>query len=71
MRVSINSQAHIALNSQDAAIDKILFQHSTFGNQRFLAQIGIGSMSHAKIMQAIELPGSHVAPLMCEVIGEA
>ena len=117
MHVSINSQAHIALNSQTAAdeffpayadvmtriggergwppttrqqyeaartkrgalfvgspqqiVDKILFQHSIFGHQRFLAQIGIGSMSHAKIMQAIELLGSHVAPAVRKAIGES
>ena len=116
MHVSINSQAHIALNSRDAAneffpaysevmsrigrergwppttraqydaartkrgalfvgipqeiVDKILFQHGIFGHQRFLAQIGIGSMPHAKIMQAIELLGSHVAPAVRNAIGE-
>jgi probable LLM family oxidoreductase len=112
--VSINSQAHIARDSQRAAdeffpayaevmgrigqergwqpgtraqyeasrsprgalfvgspqqiIDKILFQHSIFGHQRFLAQIGIGTVSHANIMSAIELLGTQVAPAVRKAI---
>jgi probable LLM family oxidoreductase len=43
-------------------IDKILFQHSLFGHQRFMAQLDVGSVPHDKLMRAIELLGSEVAP---------
>ena len=43
-------------------IDKILFQHELFGHQRFLMQMTVGTMPHAKVMRSIELFGSVVAP---------
>ena len=43
---------------------KIVAQHKTFGNDRFLLQMAIGTMPHAKIMKAIELYGSKVAPMV-------
>jgi probable LLM family oxidoreductase len=42
--------------------EKILFQHEIFGHQRFLLQITVGSLPHAKVMRAIELYGTEVAP---------
>ena len=42
--------------------DKILFEHELFGHQRFLMQMSVGTMPHAKIMRSIELFGSEVAP---------
>ena len=33
-----------------------------FGHQRFLAQMSVGTMSHAKVMRSIELLGTEVAP---------
>ena len=35
-----------------------------FGNDRFLLQMAIGTMPHAKLMKAIELYGTKVAPLV-------
>ena len=43
-------------------IDKILFEHELFGHQRFLMQMTVGTMPHAKVMRSIELFGSVVAP---------
>ncbi len=43
-------------------IDKILFEHSLFGHQRFLMQMSVGTMPHDKIMRSIELLGTEVAP---------
>jgi probable LLM family oxidoreductase len=45
-------------------IDKILFQHELFGHQRLLLQLGIGTIAHAKVMRAIELFGTEVAPVV-------
>lgn len=50
------------VGSPQEIIDKILFQHSIFGHQRFLMQLGMGTMTHAQTMRSIELFGSHVAP---------
>jgi probable LLM family oxidoreductase len=49
-------------------IDKILFQHQIFGHQRLLLQLGIGTIPHAKMMRAIELLGTQVAPVVREEI---
>jgi probable LLM family oxidoreductase len=43
-------------------IDKILFEHQLFGNTRFLLQLSVGTMPHAKMLKAIELLGTVVAP---------
>lgn len=43
-------------------VEKILFQHEIFGHQRMLLQLGIGTIEHKKVMRAIELLGTEVAP---------
>lgn len=43
-------------------IDKILFEHELFDNQRFLLQLTVGTMPHRKVLHAIELLGTVVAP---------
>ena len=45
-------------------IEKILFQHEIFGHQRLLLQLGIGTIEHSKVMRAIELLGTEVAPVV-------
>ena len=49
-------------------IEKILFQHEIFGHQRLLLQLGVGTIEHAKVMRAIELLGTQVAPVVREEI---
>jgi probable LLM family oxidoreductase len=44
--------------------EKIVAQHKIFGNDRFLLQMAIGLMPHDKIMKAIELYGTRVAPIV-------
>ncbi len=53
-----------------AIVEKILFQHELFGHQRCLLQLGVGTMEHAKVMQAIELLGTQVAPLVRQEIAQ-
>ena len=50
------------VGSPQQVIDKILFERELFGNDRFLLQLTVGSMPHAKVMHAIELLGGVVAP---------
>jgi probable LLM family oxidoreductase len=52
----------------EQVVEKILFQHEIFRHQRFLLQITVGSMPHAKVMRAIELYGTEVAPAVREEV---
>lgn len=42
--------------------EKILYERELFGMQRFLIQFSVGTLPHQKIMTAIELYGTRVAP---------
>jgi len=52
----------LVLGSPAEVTEKILYEHELFGHDRFLAQIGIGALPHDRIMRAIELFGTEVAP---------
>ncbi len=52
------------VGNPDEVIEKILFQHKIFKHQRFLIQLGIGSIPHDKMMRAVELLGTKVAPVV-------
>ena len=52
------------VGNPDEIIEKILFQHKIFGHQRLLLQLGVGTMPHAKMLRAIELLGTQVAPVV-------
>ena len=57
------------IGSPDEIIEKILYQHTIFGHQRLLLQFTIGTMAHDKVMHAIELFGTKVAPVVRAEIG--
>lgn len=52
----------------DEVTEKILFQHTLFGHQRMLLQLGVGTMPHHQVMRAIELLGTQVAPVVRQEI---
>ncbi len=52
------------IGSPDDIIEKILFQHELFGHDRLLLQLSVGTMAHDKVMHAIELLGTKVAPVV-------
>lgn len=52
------------VGNPDEIIEKILFQHELFGHQRLLLQLGIGTIAHEKVMRAIELLGTRIAPVV-------
>jgi probable LLM family oxidoreductase len=56
------------VGSPDDLIEKILFQHSIFRHQRFMLQLTVGSLPHDKVLRAIELFGTKVAPVVREEI---
>ncbi len=55
-------------NPQDV-INKILLQHQLFGNTRFLAQSVTGDIAHEKILHAIKLFATKVAPVVRKELG--
>jgi probable LLM family oxidoreductase len=50
------------IGSPPEVVEKILFQHEIFRHERFLLQMTVGSMPHARTMRSIELFGTEVAP---------
>ncbi len=52
----------LLIGSPREVIDKILHEHELFANQRFLIQLTVGPTPHDKVMRAIELLGTRVAP---------
>jgi probable LLM family oxidoreductase len=54
----------LAVGSPQEVIEKILFQHEIFGHRRFLAQISVGTLPHDRVLRAIEILGTEVAPVV-------
>lgn len=52
------------VGTPDEVIEKILFQHDIFKHQRFLMYMGNNAIEHKKMMHAIELFGTKVAPVV-------
>ena len=52
-------------------IEKILMEHEMFGLDRFLLQPDIGGLPHDRVMRAIELFGTEVAPAVRSALAEA
>lgn len=55
--------ANLVGSPQEVA-EKILHQHEIFGHDRFLIQLSVGTLPHDRIMRAIELLGTEVAPVV-------
>ena len=54
----------LVVGSPQEVIEKILFQHEIFGHDRFLGQVSVGTLPHDKVMRAMELFGTEVAPVV-------
>jgi len=59
---SLSPKGSLLVGSPQQVIDKILYEHELFGHTRFLAQMSLGALPHDKMMHAIELLGTKVAP---------
>jgi len=55
-------EGHLLVGSPQQVVEKILAEHELFAHDRFLGQVSIGALPHARAMRAIELFGSEVAP---------
>ena len=58
------------VGAPEEIVEKILFQHAIFGHQRLLLQLGVGTIEHAKVMRAVELLGTRVAPVVRREIAQ-
>lgn len=67
---SVTLRGANVVGSPDDIIEKILFQHEIFGHQRLLLQLTVGSIAHDKVLRAIELLGTKVAPVVREEIAK-
>jgi len=67
-RAHFNAEAelHGALfvGSPQMVIDKIMHQWEIFRHDRFLIQLTVGPMPHERVLEAIELLGTEVAPVI-------
>jgi alkanesulfonate monooxygenase SsuD/methylene tetrahydromethanopterin reductase-like flavin-dependent oxidoreductase (luciferase family) len=61
----------LLVGSPQEVIDKIMLQHTYFQHDRFLLQIDLGSLPHKNTLQAIELYGTKVAPVIRKELGGA
>ena len=52
----------LLVGSPQEVIDKLLRAHELFANDRFLVQLSVGTMPHDRMLRAIELLGTVVAP---------
>lgn len=50
------------IGSPQQIIEKILYQHETFGHQRYIAQMDFGGVPFDKLMKNIELIGNEILP---------
>ncbi|MGK7391232.1 MAG: LLM class flavin-dependent oxidoreductase [Candidatus Cyclobacteriaceae bacterium M2_1C_046] len=62
-------EGSLLVGSPQEVIDKILFEYELFGNTRFLLHISVGNLPHKKVMRAIELLGTKVAPAVKKAVG--
>jgi probable LLM family oxidoreductase len=73
-RATFNAEGELRgamfMGSVQDVIDKILFQYDLFGHDRFMLQLTVGPMPHDKVLRAIELLGTEVAPAVREAVAE-
>ena len=56
------------VGSVSQVIDKILYEHELFANNRFLAQASLENTQHRMNMKSIELFGDKVVPVVRKAI---
>ncbi|MGZ8457553.1 MAG: Atu2307/SP_0267 family LLM class monooxygenase [Gemmatirosa sp.] len=60
----------LLVGSAQEVIDKLLFEHELFGHQRALIQLTVGPTPHDRVLRAIELLGTEVAPVVRAEVAE-
>jgi probable LLM family oxidoreductase len=59
------------IGGPEQIVDKILYQHRVFQHDRLMLKISMGGLPQAKILRAIELLGTQVAPVVRAEIARA
>jgi len=59
----------LVLGSPEQVVEKILYQWEIFRHDRFLLQLTVGPMAHDRVLRAIELLGTEVAPVVRRELG--
>jgi probable LLM family oxidoreductase len=54
----------LAAGSVEQVAEKILFEHELFDNDRYLAHMSLGAVSHREVLRSLELFGTEVAPIV-------
>ena len=60
----LHPKGHLLVGDAEQVIEKILFQHEVFDNQRYLLQFSVGTVPHSAMLEAIEIFGTKVAPVV-------
>ncbi len=58
------------VGSPQQIIDKIMYQYEIFEHDRFLMQMSVGTLPHKKMLEAIELFATKVAPVIRKEVGK-
>jgi probable LLM family oxidoreductase len=54
----------LAIGAPEQVAEKILAEHALFGNERYIAQMSVGAVTHRDVLRSMELFGTAVAPLV-------
>ncbi len=61
----------LVLGNPEQVVEKILHQHTIFGQDRYLIQLTVGPLPRKEVLRAIELLGTKVAPAVRREVGAA
>lgn len=67
----VGPRGALLVGSPGEVIEKILFEHALFRHDRFLLQLSVGTMPHDRMLRAIELFGTVVAPAVRQAVGQS
>lgn len=59
-----SAKGAVAAGNPEQVAEKLLWEHELFGHQRYIAQMSVGAVAHADVMQSMELFGTKVAPVV-------
>lgn len=64
----IGPHGAVLVGDPEQVAARILAQHAYFGHTRFMIQFSVGTMPHERMLRAIELLGTRVAPIVREEV---
>lgn len=63
-----SERGHLIIGSPDMVAEKIIAEYRLFNNERTMLHLSLGAVSHDKVLEAIELYGTKVIPLVRQAI---